>query len=411
MQSGGETVNSLKSKRTKHNGFSGKTPAYDFASGVFPSGMNSSTFGYIYKIIAGTQPNSTIMNMLFFQLKKLLRDSLILLVIGMSITLTFSGSSMLRDWNIFLNSAVYNLAIGLSLWRGIGLVSTLLDKHLPPGMSPEKNLVLHMAATLIYSCIAIFLVNTFLYEWLFGYNLLDNLRLFTIIGTIQLFIVIIITGVHYVVDFLRSLREAIKEQEALKRESLHHKYEALKNQMSPHFLFNSLSVLSALVEQDKVRSQTFIRQLSDVYRYVLEQKGEELVPLEKEMEFVRAYIYLNQIRHDKSLKVEINITDLRGYVIPMSVQLLVENALKHNEASEKNPLTLTLKRTEDRSLEVRNTFQPRKGIAGNGLGLSLLKKRCNYLFGRDVSILNQNGTFTVRLPITDKPETAAAFIT
>lgn len=344
-------------------------------------------------------------------LKKLLRDSLILLVIGMSITLTFSGSSMLRDWNLFLNSAIYNLVIGLSLWRGIGLVSTLLGKFLPPDSSPERNLVLHMAATLIYSSIAIFLLNYLVYAWLFGYSLLDNPRLFTIIGTIQLFIVIIITGVHYVLDFLRSLKQAIKAQEALKRESLHHKYEALKNQMSPHFLFNSLSVLSALVEQDKVKSQTFIRQLSDVYRYVLEQKGEELVPLEKEMEFVKAYIYLHQIRHDNSLKVEMNITHLQGYVIPMSVQLLVENALKHNEASEKNPLALTLTRTDDKSLEVKNTYQPKKGLAGSGLGLSLLKKRCDYLFGRDVSILNKNGIYTVRLPITDKPEIATAFTT
>ena len=335
-------------------------------------------------------------------LKKLFRDSLILLVIGMSITLTFSGSSMLRDWNLFLNSAIYNLVIGLSLWRGIGLVSTLLEKYLPPDLSPERNLALHMAATLIYSSIAIFVLNYLVYRWLFGYNLPDNPRLFIIIGTIQLFIVIIITGVHYIADFLRSLKQAIKAQEALKRESLHHKYEALKNQMSPHFLFNSLSVLSALVEQDKEKSQTFIQQLSEVYRYVLEHKGEELVPLEKEMEFVKAYIYLHQIRHDNSLKVEMKITHLQGHVIPMSVQLLVENALKHNEASDKNPLTLTIARTGDNTIEVRNTYQPKTGIAGNGLGLSLLKKRCLFMFGRKVHIQNQDGIFSVMLPMAVK---------
>lgn len=341
------------------------------------------------------------MKKLVAYLKKLLRDSLILLLIGLFITFTFSGSIIFTNWSDFLNTAAYNLAIGLSLWRGIGLVSILLDKYLPPGLSPEKNLALHMSATLIYSCIAIFLVNYFLYERLFGFHLPDNPRLFIIIGTIQLFIVIIITGVHYVADFLRSLRQAIKEQEALKRESLHHKYEALKNQMSPHFLFNSLSVLSALVEQDKEKSQTFIRQLSDVYRYVLEQKGEELVPLEKEMEFVRAYIYLHQIRHDNSLKVEMNMAHLQGYVIPMSIQLLVENALKHNEASEKNPLTLSILRTDTDTIEVHNTYQPKTGIAGNGLGLSLLKKRCLFMLGREVHIQNQDGIYRVMLPIAE----------
>ncbi len=339
-------------------------------------------------------------------LKKLLKDSLILLVIGFSISLTFSGTVMFSDWRIFLNTNAYNLIIGLSLWRGINLVSILLERILSPGLSPEKELAIHMAASLLYSGIAIFIANTLVFQWLFGYNLLSNLRMFIVIGTIQLFIVIIITGVHYLSDFLRKLKQAVKDQEALKRESLHHKYEALKNQMSPHFLFNSLSVLSALVDQDRQKSQSFIRELSEVYRYVLEQKGEELVPLEKEMEFVRAYIFLNQIRHDSSLKVEINMDNLNGFVIPMSVQLLVENALKHNEASEKNPLTLTITRINDTTIEVGNSYQPRTGIAGSGLGLSLLKKRCQFMFGRDIDISNQQGTYTVSLPISDGKEIA-----
>jgi two-component system, LytTR family, sensor kinase len=345
-----------------------------------------------------------IMKKLVFQLKRLLRDSLILLVVGLSTTLIFSGIALFHDWKSLLGSAAYSLSIGLILWRGIAMVGIIVEKFQPAKQSPEKNLAMHMAAVLLYSSMAILLANIFIYRWIFGYNLLDNIQGFTIIGIIQLFIVIIITGVHYVLDFLRSLRQAIKEQEALKREALHHKYEALKNQMSPHFLFNSLSVLSALVELDKVRSQTFIKQLSDVYRYVLEQKGEELVSLEKEMEFVKAYIYLNQIRHDNSLKVEINILNLKGYVIPMSVQLLVENALKHNEASENKPLTLSLSRTEDDTLIVSNTYQPKKGIAGGGLGLSLLKKRCDYLFGREISILHQNGHYIVKLPIGTKKD-------
>lgn len=339
-------------------------------------------------------------------LKKLLKDSLILLVIGFTISLTFSGPVMFSDWRLFLNTNAYNLIIGLSLWRGINMVSILLGKVLPPGLSPEKELVIHMSASLVYSSIAIFIANTLVFQWLFGYNLLSNLRMFIVIGTIQLFIVIIITGVHYLTDFLRSLKQAVKEQEALKREALHHKYEALKNQMSPHFLFNSLSVLSALVDQDKGRSQAFIRELSEVYRYVLEQKGEELVPLEKEMEFVRAYIFLNQIRHDSSLKVDIKMDNTNGFVIPMSVQLLVENALKHNEASEKNPLTLTITRVDDHTIEVGNTYQPRTGIAGSGLGLSLLKKRCHFLFEREIDIKNQDGTYTVSLPISGEKEIA-----
>ncbi|TVR44174.1 MAG: hypothetical protein EA394_00445 [Bacteroidia bacterium] len=332
-------------------------------------------------------------------IKLLLRDSLLLLVIGLLISISFGGTEMLKDWSIFIGAVIYTLVIGLSLWRGISLISYLLGKYLSPKTSLQKNLVIHLISSLLYAAIAIFLLNYFLYEALWGVDLLKNVRMFTMIGMIQLFIVIIITAVHYVLDFLKSLRQSVKEQEALKREALHHNYEALKNQLSPHFLFNSLSALSALVDIDKEKSKVFIQQLSEVYRYVLEHKGDELVPLEKEMDFVHSYLFLHEIRNSEGLKVEISIGDVKGFVIPMSVQLLVENALKHNEASEKKPMTIKIAKHNDNTIEVSNTYKPKTGIAGSGLGLHLLKKRCQFMFDRHIEILKENGFYKVMLPM------------
>ncbi len=340
------------------------------------------------------------MKNLLKHIKRLFREALLLLVIGLLITISFGGTEILKDWSIFIGAVIYTLVIGLSLWRGISLISYLLGKYLSPKTSLQKKLVIHLISSLLYASIAIFLLNYFLYEALWGVDLLKNVRLFTMIGMIQLFIVIIITAVHYVLDFLKSLRQSVKEQEALKREALHHNYEALKNQLSPHFLFNSLSALSALVDIDKEKSKVFIQQLSEVYRYVLEHKGDELVPLEKEMDFVHAYLFLHEIRNSEGLKVEISIGDVKGFVIPMSVQLLVENALKHNEASEKKPMTIKIAKHNDNTIEVSNTYKPKTGIAGSALGLHLLKKRCQFMFDRHIEILKENGFYKVMLPMT-----------
>jgi len=339
------------------------------------------------------------MNKILLHIKLLLRDALLILGIGLLITISFSGTNILKDWNLFTSAVIYNLAIGLSLWRGIALISYLLDRYMSPKTSLQKHLIIHLSSSLLYASIAIFLLNYFLYEALWGIDLLKNVRLFMTIGMIQFFLVIIITAAHYVLNFLKSLRKSVKEQEALKREALRHNYEALKNQLSPHFLFNSLSALSALVDIDKEKSKVFIQQLSEVYRYVLEHKGEELVPLEKEMDFVHSYLYLHEIRNSEGLKVDISIGNVKGFVIPMSVQLLVENALKHNEASEKKPLSIKITKTNDNTIEVSNTYKPKTGIAGSGLGLHLLKKRCQFMFERQVEILKENGIFKVMLPM------------
>lgn len=333
-------------------------------------------------------------------LKRLGRDTLIVVSIGLGISFIFTGKHLFSSWDVFRPTLIYCLAIGVSLWKGNELLTDAIKHYTPRSYSPEKKLILDIVATLLYSMLVIILINVFLYKALFGFDLTRNIRLFASMGIIQLFIAMLISGVFYLMDYFTLWKQAIKKQEELKREALNLSYEALKSQVNPHFLFNSLSVLSALVDTDTEKSKRFIRQLAEVYRYVLEHKNSELVTLEEEIEFAKSFIYLNQIRHDNNLQIDIRIDDLKGYVIPMSLQLLIENALKHNEVSQEHPLCIKIIRRND-TLEISNKLQPKKAIAGNGIGLSTLTRRCEFLFEKGLDIQKDQGYFKVFLPIAE----------
>jgi LytS/YehU family sensor histidine kinase len=219
---------------------------------------------------------------------------------------------------------------------------------------------------------------------------------------VQLLVTFIITLILYVGDFFKAWRESVKNEEKFKRESLAFQYESLKNQVNPHFLFNSLNVLSSLVTKDQEGSVQFIRQLSEVYRYVLEQKDKEVVDLGTEMKFVESYIYLQKIRYAESLRIEL-APDLPVYyqkqVIPISVQMLVENAIKHNIISGDEPLTVRIG-VELGYLVVKNNLQVRTTVPESGsIGLNNIKSRYNYLTNKEFTVINDGKEFVVKMPL------------
>ncbi len=143
--------------------------------------------------------------------------------------------------------------------------------------------------------------------------------------------------------FFKNWKEAAVQQEELKRAHLALQYQSLKDQVRPHFLFNSLSSLATLINTDAEKATLFVHKLSDVYRYVLEQRENELVPLKDDLKFLEDYIFLQKIRFGDRLRMEIRLDlDLNRLVIPLSLQMLVENAIKHNEISEEHPLLIEI---------------------------------------------------------------------
>jgi LytS/YehU family sensor histidine kinase len=178
---------------------------------------------------------------------------------------------------------------------------------------------------------------------------------------------------------------------------------ALKNQVNPHFLFNSLSILSSLVKKDPDLSEQFIERFSRAYRYILEQRDSDTVLLAQETDFLRAYTFLLQTRFEHKFHVRIDLDDavLQTTKIPaLTLQLLVENAVKHNRMSGKEPLDIVITTTADGMLEVRNPFRPRgEKVDSTGVGLQNIINRYALLTDRPVYVCEQDDAFVVRVPL------------
>ena len=192
------------------------------------------------------------------------------------------------------------------------------------------------------------------------------------------------------------------QTERLQKEAVQAQFDALKNQVSPHFLFNSLSILSSLVELDTKLSVQFINRLSKAYRYILDQRDNEQVSLKTELDFIEAYTFLLNIRFDDRLKVVINVPEAartRYQIAPLTLQLLVENAVKHNQMSDEDPLTVTMAVVGE-TLRVSNPIQLRPSSGDStGMGLQNISSRYRLLTDQPVRVGEHNGDFVVIIPL------------
>jgi uncharacterized membrane-anchored protein YhcB (DUF1043 family) len=192
------------------------------------------------------------------------------------------------------------------------------------------------------------------------------------------------------------------ENESLRREALQSQFESLKNQLSPHFLFNSLTALKTLINEAPEQAQNYVNNLSKALRYTLQSNEKQLVTLKEEMDFTESYLFLIRLRFDTSLTVLTDIAEiLSDYKIPpLTVQTLVENAVKHNEISKRRPLTITIETDENANLVVRNNIQEKiTEEEGTGIGLTNLSKQFQILIGQDITISRENAEFKVKVPL------------
>ncbi|WP_046243886.1 sensor histidine kinase [Hymenobacter terrenus] len=227
-----------------------------------------------------------------------------------------------------------------------------------------------------------------------------GLKLILAVGfRINLFLNTINTGLF----FMRELRLSQVEAEQHKKISLQAQFQSLKDQVNPHFLFNNLNVLSTLLYQDVNQASEFLQQLSKVYRYVLQNQEKEVVEVASELEFMESYAYLLRARFRDSLRIEITVPDaLRTrYTVPVALQMLLENALKHNVSSRNRPLLIEVFATPNyEQLVVRNTLQPKLAVEpSTNLGLENIRRRYGFISTLPVEVEADATNFTVRLPL------------
>lgn len=200
-------------------------------------------------------------------------------------------------------------------------------------------------------------------------------------------------------------QERMEENKNLTIENFKNRYNALKNQTDPHFLFNSLNSLNGLIGYDDERAHEYLEQLSSVFRYTIQEHP--VVTLSDELEFAGSYIHLMKIRYGDALSVNIQILDsYQGYyILPFAIQTLLENAVKHNIVSLNKPLYLVIKMTEDETIIVENNLQPRQDVrVGNGVGLSNLNERYWLMFRKNISIEANDSVFRVGVPLIKNPD-------
>lgn len=195
--------------------------------------------------------------------------------------------------------------------------------------------------------------------------------------------------------------KSLIKNEVLEKENIKAKLDSLQAKVSPHFLFNNFNALNSLINDNPTLAGRYLEKLSEVYRYILNQKNEELVSLSDEIQFIRDYIFLLGIRFDNKLKCAIEIDGCGNNKIPpATLQILVENAVKHNEISSRKPLSITITAIEGSYLKISNSLQPKNNnTRGTGFGMANIRERYRYLTDRPVKVNRNPDTFEVEIPM------------
>ncbi len=215
---------------------------------------------------------------------------------------------------------------------------------------------------------------------------------------------ILYATVYECITYFSKWKEAIAEAELLEKLHLESQFRSLQSQLNPHFLFNSFNVLSSLIAEDPRRAEDFVDQLSNVYRYLLRSNEQELAKVSDELRFIRSFFHLLQTRHDKGIALKIMIPpDIAQKKIPaLSLQVLVENAVKHNETSPEKPLLIEIYAENDTKLLVKNNIQAKQTqTKSNRVGLGNLRQRYKLLGVPEFSVMDDGYFFTVSLPILE----------
>ncbi len=257
--------------------------------------------------------------------------------------------------------------------------------------------------------VTIVIVLTLLLHGLFNYlplRLFYSDRTFDPVSlrTSLVMVIIISLFFYFLVERERSkrkLRERILHSTQLQKENFQAQVQSLKNQVNPHFLFNSLNVLSSLIKRNQNQAREFVHRLSKVYRSFLDHSHKQLIPLEKEMELTEAYIYLLKTRFGENVRFKIDLLkdDMNLQLPPGCLQMLVENAIKHNASTRKKPLVVEICSGEGR-LEVKNNLQPRQEkVESTKTGLQNIRKRYEYLSDQEVQFRKTDHEFIAILPL------------
>lgn len=320
-------------------------------------------------------------------------------LVSLAVTFVYNWNIGMGFGIVFLISFCISFTNVFVIWEGTRKIFFVLRKKFSKVEQTRQRLIYQAIIAVSYTFVATVSIDYFCSYFIpksspkpllsFGIGLISNF---------------IVTLLYETVFFFESWKINVRKTEALARENVQSQLESLKSQLDPHFLFNSLNTLSFLIDDNKP-AQKYLEHLADVYRYVLVSRQKDTVSLQEEMDFVNAYIYLNKIRFRENLMLEshISIKNMDKKIIPLSLQMLVENAIKHNIVSKEKPLTISISDIlleNENYLVVENNFQEKKTFEkSTKVGLQNISNRYQLLTSKLVLIEKNDKFFKVELPL------------
>lgn len=334
-------------------------------------------------------------------------------IVSMFFFFAFTSEKSLENFiYTILISLIYTVVLG----GGNGLINSFLNKRFPWSEETSKRAVISIVSIVIANIILVYFCNYINFVLIQKASTTEEFLAgkYNITNWFTINIALLISAFLHAKGFMQELKKASKKEvveQKLIAKSANAQFESLKNQLDPHFLFNSLNVLSSLIDENPNQAQKFTASMSKIYRYVLEQKDKELVTVEDEMEFAKTYCDLLKTRFEDSVDFifDVNKEDYRKYVVPLSLQLLLENCIKHNFATSSKPLVIRIFSEHD-VLCIENNLQVREQIKeSSGIGLANIVQRYSLLTKKNVFIEKSEDYFKVKLPmLLNKPNIVSA---
>ncbi len=341
--------------------------------------------------------------------KLIVRNILILFVINVLIYSVIFFTSPNVSFNQFFHPEAIKYFIGyFSFSVAASFVNTSVFNEyrtdVPDSPKPEKVLRKYFLRSIIYTLVLYYVFVEFANLLLQKYIFYDQSINYLLVAVITVFFLFL----FFIIDRKKNKLERKIVIESTKAETATAQFETLKNQLDPHFLFNSLNVLTGLIEENPENAIDFTTSLSKIYRYVLEQKDKEVVSIQEEINFAKTYVNLLKLRFENSIDFEIEQITFSEteFIVPLSLQILLENTIKHNVVSEQKPLKIKIYK-KDNYLIIENSFQPKETIKDStGIGLKNIINRYQLISNREVDIEKNEQIFRVELPIlTQKNKT------
>jgi LytS/YehU family sensor histidine kinase len=281
-----------------------------------------------------------------------------------------------------------------------------MNKKISWEKSPGVRFYIQIVSIVFFVILVVTGIRTFV-NVLFFPSTFIRLQDEAIIMVFFLFISLLLIFIDLGFHLLDKWRVSQTEIERFKKENMETQFEMLRMQVNPHFLFNSLNTLSSLIYENQDTASNYVREMALVYRYILEKRKSDIVSLKEELEFIKSYIYMLTLRFENKIKFEVHIDDsfLGKVVVPLTLQILIENAVKHNVVSQRKPLTISIYTRPDNSLVVKNKLQLKSvGLYSSGIGLNNIRSRIEILSDRKMQVEQTETEFSVTIPLLEANE-------